>query len=308
MSFISWNCRGLGSPSTVPNLKYLVRTYKPDGIFLSETMAALNKIEELKYILSFDSCFTVDRICRGEGLAFLWKKSANCIITNYSQNHIDIEVVDPLCGKWRLTGFYGMPESGRRKESWNFLRNLARVSSLPWCVIRDYNDILSDAEKKGRSERAPWLICGFRQVVIDAGLIDLEMNGYEFTWFKSLGTDREVEEKLDRALVNSSWCNLFPATALECLTTTSSDQYPLLLNCKLSETVHRNPQRFKFENTWLAEPDFRDQVKARRQHYPHGKFTQKLTQCVTDLSEWSRNNNNNIRREISKVQGKIARF
>jgi exonuclease III len=98
MSFISWNCQGLGSLSTVPNLKYLVRTYKPDGIFLSETMAAINKIEELKYILSFDSCFTVDRIGRGGGLAFLWKKSVSCNITNYSQNHIDIEVDDSLIG------------------------------------------------------------------------------------------------------------------------------------------------------------------------------------------------------------------
>lgn len=135
------------------------------------------------------------------------------------------------------------------------------MSSLPWCVIGDYNDILSDEEKKGRSERAPWLIRGFRQAMIDAGLIDLQMNGYEFTWFKSLGTVRAVEEKLDRALVNSSWCNLFPAAALEFLTTTSSDHYPLLLSCKLSEIVHRNSQRFKFENAWLAEPDFRDQVK-----------------------------------------------
>jgi len=225
-------------------------------------MAALNKIEVLKYTLSFDSCFIVDRLGRGGGLAFLWKKSVNCTITNYSQNHIDIKVDDSSIGKWHLTGFYGMPESGRRKESWNFLRNLARVSSLPWCIIRDYNDILSDAEKKGRSERALWLIRGFRQAVIDAGLFDLQMNGYEFTWFKSLGTVRAVEEKLDRALVNSSWYNLFPDAALECLTNTSSDHYPLLLNCKVFENVHRNPQRFKFENAWLAEPDFKEQVNS----------------------------------------------
>jgi len=48
---------GLGGPSTVPNLKYLIRTYKQEGIILSETMAALNKIEELKYILSLDYRF-----------------------------------------------------------------------------------------------------------------------------------------------------------------------------------------------------------------------------------------------------------
>jgi hypothetical protein len=124
MSFIVWNCRGLGSPSTIPNLKYLVRSYKPDGLILSETMTTSNKIDELKYVLSFDYCFSVDRIGRGGGLAFLWKKSINCNITNYSTNHIHIEVIDAIKGKWRLTGFYGMPEGGRRKESWNLLRRL----------------------------------------------------------------------------------------------------------------------------------------------------------------------------------------
>jgi len=74
MSCIAWNCRGLGSPSIVPTLKYLVQTYKPEGIFLSKTMEALNKIEELKYLLSFDSFFIVDRFGIGGGLTFLWKK------------------------------------------------------------------------------------------------------------------------------------------------------------------------------------------------------------------------------------------
>jgi len=143
-------------------------------------------------------------------------------------------------------------------------------------------------------------------VRLDAGLCDLQMRGYEFTWFKSLGTVRAVEEKLDRALVNPSWCSLSQSAALECLTTTSSDHYPLWLNCKPAETVNRNTQRFKFENASLAEPDFREQVKARWQRYPHGSFTQKLTQCATDLSEWIRSNNN-IRREISKIQKKLER-
>jgi len=62
-----------------------------------------------------NSCFIVDRIGREGGLAFLWKKSINCTITNYSQNHIGVEVDDSLIGKWRLAGFYRMPKIGRRK-------------------------------------------------------------------------------------------------------------------------------------------------------------------------------------------------
>jgi exonuclease III len=154
MSIISWNCRGMGSPSTIPNIKYLLRTYKPDGIILYETMTTLNKIEELKYLLGYDCCFASDREGRGGGIAFLWRESLNCTITNYSLNHIDIEINDLRHGKWRLTGFYGYPEGNRRKASWDLLRQLSRMSNLPWCIIGDFNDILSASEKKGRTERA----------------------------------------------------------------------------------------------------------------------------------------------------------
>lgn len=70
-----------------------------------------------------------------------------------------------------------MQEIGRRKESWNVLRNLAGASSLPWCVFGDFNDILSSDEKKGRSERVSWLIPGFRQTVLDTWMFNLHMSG-----------------------------------------------------------------------------------------------------------------------------------
>jgi len=44
---------------------------------------------------------------------------------------------------------------------------------------------------------------------LDAGLVDVHMDGYAFTWFKSLGTDRAGEEKLDRAMANDSWFDKF---------------------------------------------------------------------------------------------------
>jgi len=68
-------------------------------------MTTSNKIEELKYMLTFDFCFFVDRIGRGGDLACLWNKNLNCPITNFSQNHIDVDVNDSLRGRWRLTGF-----------------------------------------------------------------------------------------------------------------------------------------------------------------------------------------------------------
>jgi len=69
MSLVAWNCWNLGSPSTIPDLKYLVQHFNLDLLFLSGTLAHRNKIEELHYLLGYDSCFPIDRTGRGGGLA-----------------------------------------------------------------------------------------------------------------------------------------------------------------------------------------------------------------------------------------------
>lgn len=93
---------------------------------------------------------------------------------------------------------------------------------------------------------------------MDASLVDVPMNVYPFTWFKSLGTNREVEEKLDRALVNHVSCILFPKAEVKCLIVTTSNHYPILLCCEASRMSHRTCDKLKFENMWLIEPGFNE--------------------------------------------------
>jgi hypothetical protein len=109
MNLVAWNCRGLGSPSAVSNLKYLVRHHNVAILFLSETLVCKNKIEEIHYLLGFHSSFSVDRVGRSGGLAMFWQSSIDCSILDYSQNHISVEISDTNRGNWRLTGFYGYP-------------------------------------------------------------------------------------------------------------------------------------------------------------------------------------------------------
>jgi exonuclease III len=149
MSLLSWNCRGLGSLSAVPDLKYLVRHYNPDLLFLSETLVHKNKIEDLRYFLGFDFCFSVDCIGRSGGLAMYWRASFPCQIINYSTNHISVEINDSVRGPWRLTGYYRYPNGGRRRAAWDFLQQLAGQVTGPWCIFGDFNDIMDESEKRG---------------------------------------------------------------------------------------------------------------------------------------------------------------
>jgi exonuclease III len=253
MSLISWNCRGLGSPNAIPNLKYLVRFYKPAILFLNETLVQRNKIEDLRYVFGFSNCFSVDRVGRSGGLALFWHSSINCQIIDYSQNHITAEIIDNEKGPWRLTGYYGYPNGGRRRASWDLLRQLSNQTSLPWCIYGDFNDIMDASEKRGRTTRSNWLINGFRQAVIDSGLTDVPMEGYPFTWFKSLGTPRAVEERLDRALANTAWFNFFPSASLDNLVAPTSDHCPIMLNCQPFLRHQRVQRGFRFENAWRLE-------------------------------------------------------
>jgi len=79
---------------------------------------------------------------------------------------------------------------------------------------------------------------GFRQAVLDSGLSDVSIEGYLFTWFKSLGTPHAVEEGLDCALTNNLWFNSFSDASIETFVAPASDHYPILLNVAPTAQSH----------------------------------------------------------------------
>lgn len=93
------------------------------------------------------NCFGVDRHGYGGGLALLWDSSVNLHIRSFSHHHIDAEFHEDAGFWWRITGFYGYPEVARRHLSWSLLRQLHSLSTLPWMVFGDFNEIVSLDEK-----------------------------------------------------------------------------------------------------------------------------------------------------------------
>lgn len=170
MSLLAWNCRGLAKPPAVRFLKEINKQYRPNIIFLSETLVKRNRIERVRKILGFGACFAVDAQGHGGGLALFWKNEGGVVITGSSQNFIDFEVSNEQVGKWRYTGFYGYPERERRAASWDLIRNLTHKSALPWCIIGDFNDMISVGEKRGGRSHPRHLLEGFRNTLEDCNL------------------------------------------------------------------------------------------------------------------------------------------
>lgn len=149
MKILSWNCRGLGNPRAVRALGDLIKSFKPNMLFLIETLSEEVRIKKLCQKFGFENHWAVS--CRGRsgGLALCWDRSVQCNVVNADNNYIDAHILRNNVPSWRLTGFYGFPDRMQRRESWNLIRMLSNYASLPWCVIGDFNDMISEEDKSG---------------------------------------------------------------------------------------------------------------------------------------------------------------
>lgn len=147
-----------------------------------------------------------------------------------------------------LTLYYGFPERTRRKEAWDMIRSLARLSSLPWCIMGDINDLLYNADKKGNHLHPRALMEGFRSALEDSMLSEIDLSGSLFTWEKGRGTNDCVQERLDRAFATREWWLKFPLCKLKAVLTPVSDHDAIHLEF-MEVAVPKRIFRFKFENT-----------------------------------------------------------
>ena len=139
-------------------------------------------MEHIKLKLNFDGLFTMTNEAKGGGLALMWKNSSDVWIDSFSSYHIDAIIKGGTEEAWRLTGFYGEPETTIQSEGWNMLRMLGSKPKLSWCCFEDFNELLQVEDEKGGAPRAHNLMQAFRDGLDHCGLVDLGYSGPDFTW------------------------------------------------------------------------------------------------------------------------------
>ncbi|XP_074323146.1 uncharacterized protein LOC141660083 [Apium graveolens] len=130
---------------------------------------------------------------------------------------------------------------------------------------------------------------GFRSAIKECGLTELDLVGGEFTWERSKGSPRWVRERLDRAFANGSWWRKFPLYKLTVTHTISSDHDPIILeHVNVNVTYSRKQFRFKFENTWINEPNFKKEVAEYWKSIPPMHMLPKLLSVSSFMEKWGR--------------------
>ncbi len=281
MSILSWNYQGLGNPWTVRHLHELVKENNPSILFLMETRMKAVEMEKVRQRLRFNFVFSVPCQRRKGGLAMFWKDLDALEIKFFSQNHIDATVMEKSLNKtWRITGFYGCPERSGRLDSWKLLKHLGDQNRLPWVVIGDFNEIFGNSEKMGKALRAESQMASFREALEFHSLRDLGFRGQWYTWDNRRLGSENLKERLDRAVANPEWTNIFPEAGVQHLFTSASDHCPILLHLFTSILLPRRKRQFRFEQAWCRVETCEETVKESWHSKEKGSHMFEVTESI----------------------------
>ncbi|KAK8302816.1 hypothetical protein V6Z12_D04G111000 [Gossypium hirsutum] len=89
MKILCWNCRGVGNPAIVRELKQLLVANVPDAVFLCETKIHSNSFSRIRSIYRMEGCMAVNSEGKSGGLALMWREGVKVDVQNFSNCHID---------------------------------------------------------------------------------------------------------------------------------------------------------------------------------------------------------------------------
>lgn len=127
----------------------------------------------------------------------------------------------------------------------------------------------------------------------------MDLAGGKYTWEKSRGKEDWVRERLDRAFATTEWWQKFPLCNLTVHHSVYSDHDPVLLELFKTD-LPKSKFRFRFENIWLKEKKFHEEVSSYWRKLDPMQFLPKLLELSNFMEKWGRKFFNKFREKIKK--------
>ncbi|XP_074304103.1 uncharacterized protein LOC141638656 [Silene latifolia] len=279
MSILCYNCRGLGNDPAVVRLRGLLRGETTDVVVLLETKLSSQEIQGvIKRLGGVYDGVGVDSVGRSAGVAILWREGVEVDVISSTAHHIDEAIRGVFnVDEWRLTGVYGWSRHEDKWKTWRLMKDIKSLSSLPWVMIGDFNQILFEHEKKGGAPREQALMDEFREAVDECELLDVGFSDV-------------------------------PTITLHHLEFDKSDHMPIKL-AMFSPIKSFKGKRFRFEDMWVTSEGCEEVVRESWVHSGALGSGQdalyKLGACSRKLSEWSKIQFGDLRKQIEETRKRM---
>lgn len=133
------------------------------------------------------------------------------------------------------------------------LKDIASAFSGPCLTIGDFNNIISQSDKLEGQPFATFSSGSFNKLIDDNDLVDLGFSRFIFTGNNRRAREANIQERLDRWMVDRDYRLRFPKVSILHLTAIQLDHEPILLNT--SPQQYNGPKPFKLKNMWTRDPN-----------------------------------------------------
>lgn len=264
MKIFSWNIRGInGSGRQRVVSRWLQSLGSSVGALLETHVQEENLLSVLGAVAPgwrFDNNYSV---AEGGRIWLLWNQSLSVVVYMKTDQLILCGVMDPASGTSCTVAFvYAQNSEVERRILWRDLINISNssiVASSPLVVLGDFNQILTAAEHfslqpydlpvRGTEE--------FQQCLIESNLADMDFRGTFFSWSNRREED-PILRKLDRAVCNDRWKEVFPGAVSIFEAPGDSDHSPAVLT--FSSEPQMRKCSFKYFSFISSHPRFREEM------------------------------------------------
>ena len=129
-----------------------------------------------------------------------WKPSSytiNILEKTDQLSHCEVIQLN-TCKHFHITFVYGHNLALQRQPLWDALQNIAHSTHGAWCILGDFNTLLSTDDRIGGNEVTEQDIRELSNFMETCDVQEMTGSGAHFTW-----TNKTIWSKIDRVFINS---------------------------------------------------------------------------------------------------------
>jgi len=261
MKIICWNVQGAKKSQLRQEVGFINRTINPDILILLETLVNCQNSSLIISQLGYKFSSTIPPVNHMGGIWLLWNDiNVDVSIIAKEPRIMHCLVHDKLTSKdCILSAVYAPARENQKAVFWEHLRQLHHSIDKPWCIMGDFNEMLTASDKFGGVPLTPNKTQRLNDFLHYSKSFDATVQGRLFTWKKFI-KGKLVYEKLDRVIFRDDCLQLFPKYVVTNGPFTCSDHAYVFLNTD----PHHAPRRgttFKYQHSWIHYQDIHGIIK-----------------------------------------------